>query len=76
MKLSKAQQEVVDLMREGWELGVSTDFTGRCWLQKGGCGKGGETKDVRSTTVGALREAGVIKICGYSFPTTRYQLAT
>lgn len=73
-KLSGAQQEVIDLMRSGWELGVSTSFDGRCWLQKGGCGRGGESKSVNARTVSALREAGLIESAGRSFPTEKYRL--
>ena len=73
-KLSKAQQEVVAMMENGWELGVSTSFDGRSWLQKGGCGKGGETKTVSIRTFSALRDAGLIESSGRSFPTEKYRL--
>ena len=73
-KMTKAQQEVIAMMRDGWELGVSTSFDGRCWLQKGGCGLGGETKSVNVRTVSALRKAGLIESAGRSFPTEKYRL--
>lgn len=73
-KMTKAQQEVIAMMRDGWELGASTSFDGRCWLQKGGCGKGGETKSVNHKTVAALRESGVIEIAERSFTTDKYRL--
>lgn len=73
-KMTKVQQEVVAMMRDGWELGVLTVLDGRCWLQKGGCGKGGETKSVNNKTVAALRESGVIEIAERSFPTDKYRL--
>ena len=73
-KLSKTQQEVIALMSSGWELGVSNGFDGRCWLQEGGCGKGGHVKPANSRTVNALREAGLIEAYSTSFPTTKYRL--
>lgn len=33
MKLTKAQQAVIDKMRDGWELKASMAMDGRCWLQ-------------------------------------------
>jgi hypothetical protein len=74
VKLTKAQQEVIDLMRQGWELGVSTTADGRWWLQKGGLGRGGETNNVNANTAHALLRAGLIRSAGYSFPTQHYLL--
>jgi len=34
MKLTKAQQEVIDLMADGWELHVNTGKGGGIWLSK------------------------------------------
>ena len=73
MKLSKTQQHVIDLMESGWELGCSTTMDGRCWLQKGGLGQGGETEDVRHNTVHALYKRGLIE-GHYGFPTKKYTL--
>lgn len=74
-KMTKVQQEVVAMMRDGWELGVYTSYDVRCcWLQKGGCGKGGETKSVNHRTVVALQESGVIELSGKSFSTEKYRL--
>jgi len=74
MKLSKAQQAVVDAMRNGWQLGEGMDFRGRTWLQQGGCGRGGTTKEVRANTVSALLRAGAIKKDEESFPLRTYKL--
>ena len=54
LRLSKTQIEVVNLMREGWELGASSGFDYYAWLQKDGIGKGGPTKRVSGATVHAL----------------------
>lgn len=74
MKLSKVQQEVLDLMANGWELGRSEGFVSRCWLQKGGLGRGGEAKDVRSTTLRKLWVLELIKIAKEEYPVTHFIL--
>ena len=67
-KLTKLQQKVVDLMKAGWELGVSDHFTTTsrmeryCWLQKNGLGKGGLTEKVNMNTLQALISKGMIKL--------------
>lgn len=73
-KLSKTQQEVVDLMRSGWELGNSGGFYSRTWLQKGGCGRGGDTKTVSVATLFALRKVNAIKVKNSQWALTTYQL--
>lgn len=75
MKLSMAQQEIIDKMSNGWELGFAESFNCRFWLQKGGCGKGGETKGVRSTTVASLQGKGLIEIAKKGYPLSTYKLA-
>lgn len=50
MKLSPAQAIILDYMRDGWELGHSKSYYNRRWLQKGGCGKGGESINVHPKT--------------------------
>jgi hypothetical protein len=61
-KLSKAQQEVIDLMRDGWQLGLYGGMHSDCRLQKGGCGKGGPTRPIRRATAVALLAADLIKL--------------
>lgn len=69
MKLSRVQQDVIDKMRNGWELGCYS-MSG-CRLQKGGLGKGGETQIVSHSTVHSLYKKGLIQQI-YGFPATRY----
>ena len=76
VRLSKTQEEVVKLMRLGWELGVSSSFDHTAWLQKGGVGKGGPTKKVSGATVHALWKKKIIEVVKHEFPTTRYRLIT
>lgn len=73
-KLSKAQQTVIDLMNEGWEMGVSKGYYSRIWLQKNGVGKGGESKNVHLNTFCALRDIGLIEINREGYPTDVYGL--
>ena len=74
MKLSKAQQEVVNLLSDGWEIGHSLTFDGRFWIQKGGAGRGGESKNLNANTACALIKAGIIICTERGFPTARYSL--
>ena len=61
MKLSKAQQNVIDKMLDGWELGWSHSWGRSCWLQKGHIGEGGKSEDVKCSTAEALFKRGLIK---------------
>lgn len=74
--LSKVQAEVLALLQSGeWELGESVArLSGsRYWLQKGGVGRGGESREVRWSTAKALIDAGLIE-APYAFPTLKYRL--
>ena len=75
-KLTPTQQEVIDLIKQGWELGSSLSIDGRCWIQKGGLGKGGEAKNVSSSTVHTLEYLGYIERGESHFPTLHYRLKT
>ena len=55
-------------------MGVSSGFTPRAWLQKGGCGRGGEAKDVRYDTFRALEKKELVKKKHEGFPTSTYKL--
>ncbi len=75
-KLTTTQQEVIDLIKQGWELGNDLSINGRSWIQKGGLGKGGESKDVSSSTVRTLEYLGYIERGERHFPTLHYRLKT
>lgn len=57
------QEEVIALMRDGWELGyfdgIRTD--GAYQVQQGGLMKGGATKGVRASSVAALERKGLVR---------------
>jgi len=69
-----AMLEVLRMMLVGWQLGHRGGLTGGYWLQKGGCGKGGESKDVNSLTICGLRDRGMIEVDVRGFPTIKYRL--
>lgn len=75
-KLTPTQQEVMDLINQGWELGSSSGIDGGCWIQKGGLGKGGKSKPVSSSTVHTLEYLGYIERGASHFPTLHYRLKT
>lgn len=56
--------EVIALLDSGeWELGYAdgTRSDGRYWIQHGGLSRGGETRDVRSSTFDALLRRKLIE---------------
>jgi hypothetical protein len=63
-------------MLHGWQLGQGMDMRGRCWLQQGGCGRGGKTINVSASTVAALRSSGAIKVDKQEFPLMTYKVNT
>lgn len=74
--LTPKQREVVDRLREGWELGVSKslDARQRIWIQKNGVGRGGESVDLRPSTFEALKSAGLLAPSKSTYPTYAYVL--
>ena len=74
MKLSKAQQRIVDYMKNGYELGHMSDINGRYWLQKPGLGRGGDSIDVNRASIHALINKGIICWGKHSFPWTKLYL--
>ena len=76
MKLSKAQQRVIDLMSEGWELGHSRGYQTSAWMQKDGIGRGGDSEKVNANTFFALRGKGLITVAREGFPTNVYKLCS
>lgn len=59
------QEEVLRLMREGWEFGHSYGYRPGCrsryWLQKPGLCRGGESKEVHGATGNRMVRRGVVK---------------
>jgi hypothetical protein len=62
MKLSKAQQEVVDKMREGWELKKSNWSSNYWWLSNEASEQFVPNIRLRHTTAKALIELGLIEL--------------
>lgn len=74
VKLSDKQKEVILNARNGWQLGRSSSLNPRAWMQKGGLGKGGESKDISFNIWNALLRRHLIEQDYYSFPTSPYKL--
>jgi len=74
MKLSKRQQIVVDRMQESWALCVSRGFHSNVWLQKNGCGRGGESEQVSFSTFHALYKRNLITLNKDGYPTECWKL--
>lgn len=75
MKLSKAQQKIIELMKEGWELGRSTSFaSNRAWVQQDGVGRGGKSEKMSISTFCVLLDKKLIELKKDGFPTSKYQL--
>jgi hypothetical protein len=74
-KPSKVQMEVLSKMADGWQLGRRDGvIDGRAWIQKGGCGYGGEIQSVSLGTVRAMEHHGYIVKDTYKYPTQTYRL--
>ena len=72
-KLSKAQTEVVDLKRNGWQLSTSVGYHDTySWLRY----KDGRTKNISSATVRTLYRKDVIYIAEEKFPVRVFRLKT
>lgn len=76
MKLSERQQEVVNLLKEGWELAYCSGYSDMVLFQKNGIGKGGESKNVNKNTLNSLYLKGIIVIDKHKqeISTTYYKL--
>lgn len=73
-KVTKKQAHVLQLMNEGWELGVSSSLTSHIWLQQDGLGRGGNTEGVHTNTFKGLYTRRLIKQKTRSFPTRLWGL--
>ena len=74
MKLTRLQANVIDALKNGWELGRSATSEGRWWLQQGGLGRGGKTIDVHTNTALALMKRGLIENKRWGFPASQWGL--
>ena len=60
--ITPKQKEFLQLIVDGWEIGMGTGFTPRAWIQKGGLGRGGEARDIHFNTFSAMRLKGLIEL--------------
>lgn len=68
-----SKEQIIRLMKSGWELGRS--HNGRWWIQKDGLGSGGESNNVHANTARSLLNNKIIKSKGYGFPSEQFILA-
>jgi hypothetical protein len=68
MKTWIKAEEILNLMKAGWELGSSHECSGRSylssnrsWLQRNGLCKGGDVIDVHSKTIDKLLKENLIE---------------
>lgn len=73
MKLTSNQQNIIDLMNNGYELGYDS-YRDAAWLQLGGCGFGGTSINVTKTVFKPLLKKGLVSPNKESYPTTTYKL--
>lgn len=73
MKLTAMQQNAVDLMKKGFELGYDS-YADMRWLQLGGCGYGGTCIRITKSTFDALLKKKAVSVKKEGYPTTTYQL--
>jgi hypothetical protein len=75
VKLTKAQYRILNLMYSGWELGLNNDYQGKCWIQKGGLGRGGESEhNIYYGIIDKLEKLGFIERLDHSFSTTHCKI--
>lgn len=75
MERPATQEEILRLLKEGWELGIDMGITGSWWMQKDGLGMGGPSRHVHAASARALRQKGLIKLLSREFPKSVYGLA-
>ena len=62
--LTKNQQEIVDRIKAGWELGSTGGMGSSWWMQETGLGKGGRSIELNARTCQSLIDKKVIKQAG------------
>lgn len=73
--ITRVQQEIIELMKNGWQLASHRSWTDWCSIQKGKQGYGGESKKVSIATIFSLLKKKVIEIDKAEPSTTYYKLA-
>ena len=75
--LTKDEQGIVDRIQLGWEIGATSDKTGRDanpWIQHGGAGNGGSLYPMAQSLFDTLRKKGVIERYVVSYLVNKYRL--
>ena len=69
----KNQNEILVLMRSGWELG-KCKLTGRKWIEEGGIGSGNNTVIIHGNMFNSLYKKGIIVSTGNGFPIELFKI--
>ena len=73
--LGSRQREILQLIVDGWELGLDLTLGGNYWIQKGGLGRGGESnRKISSDACQSLRNKGYIAAKYRVFPVQAFEL--
>lgn len=62
--LTTAQRRLIVLLADGWELALSGGIDSSAWIQKGGAGRGGESRHVHAGTFNGLWDRKLIEDAG------------
>lgn len=77
IKLTKLRAQILNRMRDGWEMGMAPKLRlgTSYWIQRNGVGRGGETQRFNSSTFEYFLSNKLIELKAKRYPTSIYQLA-
>lgn len=75
MKLSKHQKYILELLKNGWQIGHSKGLNSRYWIQENGVGKGGKAIDLKVNTFMILYENKFITKTHEGYPTDKWDIS-
>jgi hypothetical protein len=71
-------KNIIYLASQDWEMGCTDGIRARYWMQRGGLGRGGATKQIHARTWQGLLERHIIEKIQFTNPipslTEKYQL--
>lgn len=74
MKTTAKMDAVLNMMRDGWSLCYGSGLGTCIWLQKNGCGRGGDSERVHAATFHGLFKRGLIRESHTNYPTSTWEL--
>lgn len=73
-KMTRLQANVIEALKNGWELGKTHGINRRWWIQQGGLGRGGKSFDIHANIIEGLKKRGLIEEKEFGFPISRWGL--